>query len=411
LSGDVDIVIVGAGAAGVGAARKLARSGVSAHVLEASGRIGGRAWTHEIAGLSLDLGCGWLHSADRNAWVDVARDAHLAVDQSKAAWGAQFRNLGFSADEQAEAWRAFEAWTQRLARTPPPTDRAADALDSAERWNDHIRAIAGYISGAKLQHLSAADYVAYDDASSEDNWRVRTGYGGLIAQSFPRDVRLSLATPVESLVLEGRGVRASTRAGDIRAKAVILTVSTAVLAGDTIKLPAELDPWREAARKLPLGLNEKLFLEINGASPFEAETHVTGNPRDALTASYYIRPFGWPVIECYFGAERARLLCESGIAAGFNFAVDQLAQLFGAEVRRVLRPLIGSNWTRMPRIGGAYSYALPGSVGARAMLACPFDDRVYFAGEATNSRDFSTAHGAHDSGLRAATEAIAALAR
>jgi monoamine oxidase len=410
LRGDVDIVIVGGGAAGIGAARKLVDSGLRAHVLEASPRLGGRAWTHEIAGLPLDLGCGWLHSADRNAWVRIARASHIAVDETKAAWGAQFRNLGFSAEEQADAWRAFEAWTQRLRRTPPPSDRAADALDPAEPWNDHIRAIAGYISGAKLELLSAADYAAYDEASSEDNWRVRTGYGNLVAQSFPRAAGLSLAMPASSLALEGRGVKVTTRAGDIDARAAILTVSTAVLAGDTIQLPVSLDPWREAARKLPLGLNEKLFLEITGASPFENETHVTGNPRDALTASYYIRPLGWPVIECFFGGERARLLCEDGLAAGFDFAIGQLAQLFGAEVRRLLRPLTASNWTRMPRIGGAYSYALPGSVGARQMLACPFEDRIFFAGEATSSGDFSTAHGAHDSGVRAATEAMAALA-
>lgn len=411
MSGDIDIAIVGGGAAGVGAARRFAGSNLRVHVFEASARLGGRAWTHEIAGLPLDLGCGWLHSANRNGWVQVARDARINIDETKAAWGAQFRNLGFSAEEQADAWRAFDAWTQRLSQSPPASDRAADALDPAEPWNDHIRAIAGYISGAKLERLSAADYAAYDEASSEDNWRVRTGYGALVAQGFPRDVGLSLATPVESLALDARGVRVSTRAGEFRARAVILTVSTAVLAGDTIKLPAELAPWRDAARKLPLGLNEKLFLEITAPSTFEAETHVTGDPRDALTASYYIRPFGWPVIECFFGGERARLLCEEGLAAGFDFAIGQLARLFGADVRRALRPLAGSNWMRMPRIGGAYSYALPGGVGARRMLACPYENRVFFAGEATSTGDFSTAHGAHDSGVRAATEALAALAR
>jgi monoamine oxidase len=104
------------------------------------------------------------------------------------------------------------------------------------------------------------------------------------------------------------------------------------------------------------------------------------------------------------------LLCEAGLASGFEFAIEQLAGLFGGDIRAHLRPLAGSNWTRTTYIGGAYSYALPGQVDARRQLAQPFDKRVFFAGEATNPVDFSTAHGAHDSGVRAATEAIAALA-
>jgi len=409
LSADVDIVIVGGGAAGVGAARRLAGSGLSTILLEASSRLGGRAFTQEVRGLDLDVGCGWLHSADRNAWAQIATATGIPIEQSRAAWGAQYRNLGFTLEEQAAAWKAFEAWTLRLAQSPPASDRAADALDPAGEWNAHIRAIVSFISGATLERLSAADYVAYDESSSEHNWRLRSGYGALIARSFPRGVSLGLGTPVESLVLDAQGVSIATPTGEIRARAAIFTVSTTVLAGETIRLPNELDPWREAARRLPLGLNEKLFLEIAGAAPFEAETHVTGNPRDALTASYYIRPFGLPVIECFFGGERARLLAEEGVAAGFAYALDQLSSLFGSGIRSLLRPLAGSSWTRMARVGGAYSYALPGHVSARNRLAQPFERRIYFAGEATSPGDFSTAHGAHDSGIRAANEAIADL--
>lgn len=411
MSTEVDIVIVGGGAAGVGAARQLAHSGLSTLLLEAGARLGGRAFTQELHGMDLDLGCGWLHSADRNSWATIAKSAGIPLDQSRAAWGVQYRNLGFPPAEQAAAWQAFESWTQRLAHSPPASDCAADALVPGDEWNAHIRAIVSYISGATLERLSAADYVAYDETSSENNWRLRTGYGALVARSFPHQVALGLATPVESLALEGPGVSIATVSGNIRARAAILTVSTAVLAGDTIKLPAELAPWREAAASLPLGLNEKLFLEIVGVSPFEAETHVTGNPRDPRTASYYIRPFGRPVIECYFGGERARLLCEKGIAVGFDFAIGQLVNLFGANVRSCLRPLIASGWTRMTRVGGAYSYALPGRVSARKRLAQPFEACVFFAGEATNSSDFSTAHGAYDSGVRAASEAVVALTR
>jgi monoamine oxidase len=105
------------------------------------------------------------------------------------------------------------------------------------------------------------------------------------------------------------------------------------------------------------------------------------------------------------------MLAESGPVAGFAHAADQLAALFGADVRRMLHPLAASSWSRMEYVGGAYSYALPGHSVARGELARSFDQRLFFAGEATQRNDFSTAHGAYQSGTRAAEEVIAALKR
>jgi monoamine oxidase len=150
-----------------------------------------------------------------------------------------------------------------------------------------------------------------------------------------------------------------------------------------------------------------IFLEIVGESSFAPETRVIGNPRDRRTGVYHIRPFGWPVIECFMGDEGARMVEEMGPAAGFAHAADELVGLFGSSVRRNLHPLVASNWGRMTFAGGAYSHALPGHAAARKNLALPFEQRLFFAGEATHTDDFSTAHGAYDSGLRAAEEAIA----
>lgn len=405
---NADVVIIGGGAAGIGAARRLEGSGLSTLLLEAGSRLGGRAWTHEIAGLHIDLGCGWFHSADRNAWTGIAEAARVPIDRSPAQWGVQYRDLGFSKAEQADAKRAFATWLRQLEGSPPPSDCAADALTPGGEWNNYIRTIAGFISGGNLEQLSVADYLAYDEASSENNWRTSAGLGSLVARSLPAKVPARLATPVESVALTPEGVALRTPAGEIRARAALLTVSTAVLAGEFLKLPPHLAPWREAAGKLPLGHNEKLFFRVDGG-PFEKETQLLGNPRAARTASFYIRPMGMPVIECFFGGESARFVQESGPAAGFDFAMEQLCALFGSAIRGSLRPLTASNWGQMQHIGGAYSYALPGRASARQALARPFENRLFFAGEATSAGDFSTVHGAHDSGVRAADEAIAAL--
>ena len=157
MSAERDVVVVGAGAAGVGAMRRLAASPLSSMLIEAMGRVGGRAWTSDVAGMRLDLGCGWLHSADRNPWTRIAEAIGYAVDCRTPAWGKQYRDLGFSQAEQAAANQAFAAWEQRIATAPPASDCAADALEPDGEWNAYLQAMSEpYPAGARqLQPVEA----------------------------------------------------------------------------------------------------------------------------------------------------------------------------------------------------------------------------------------------------------------
>jgi monoamine oxidase len=229
-----------------------------------------------------------------------------------------------------------------MMKTPPASDCAADALEPDGEWNACLQAMSGFLTGTSLERISVADYIAYDAASTGCNWRPPAGYGSLVAASLPRPIDLRLSTPVQSIELDSRAVVLATPVGAVRARAAILTVSTTVLAGGTIMLPLGLDPWRHAAASVPLGRNEKLFLEIAGDSPFAPETRVLGNPRDRGTGVYYIRPFGWPVIEYFLGDQGARMVEEMGPAASFAHAIDQLVVLFGSAVSRSLHPLVAS---------------------------------------------------------------------
>ncbi len=403
----IDVAIVGAGAAGVGAARRLAAAGLSVLVIEASDRVGGRAWTHDIDGMPLDLGCGWLHSGDRNPWTRIAEGTGFAVDRRDPVWGKQWRDIGFPPADRAAAQDAFERWEARLADDPPAGDVAALALEPGERWNAWLDAVSGFRNGAPLARLSAADYLAYEGAASDANWRVVEGYGRLVAASLP-PVALRLGTPVRGIAI-GRTVELDTHAGTIAARAAIVTVSTTVLAGDAIALPSSCDQTRHAAACLPLGLADKIFLAIEDPAMFEAETGLVGDPHDASTASFYIRPLGRPVIEAFVGGAGAHALERDGAAAAFASAVGQLAALLGSRARAAVRPLVATSWGRMDAIGGSYSHALPGHAGRRATLAAPVGERLFFAGEATHPTDFSTAHGAFESGERAAAEVLASL--
>ena len=160
---------------------------------------------------------------------------------------------------------------------------------------------------------------------------------------------------------------------------------------------------------LPLGRDEKLFLEVVGSSVFEPETHVIGDPRDPRTGTYYIRPFGRPVIESFFGGEGALGLEEQGPWRALHTPSTSSRRCSARMSGACFGPLAASNWSRMEHIGGAYSYALPGQAAARNALARPFDQRLFFAGEATHRHDFTTAHGAYQSGVRAADEVLSVL--
>ena len=404
MTGDVDVVVVGAGAAGVSAARRIAGAGRTVLLVEAGQRIGGRAHSETLAGMPLDLGCGWLHSADRNPLVGLAEGLGLTIDRSPSAWERQYRDLGFPPADRQAAGAAFDAWHQRLEDDPPASDRAADALEPGHRWNGYIEALSGYINGTGVGDLSAADYLAYDRAASETNWRVREGYGTAIAALLP-PVPVRLGTPVTAIDLRGRRATVETRDGTIAAGAVILTVSTAMLASGGIAVTPAIDDHRHAASRLPLGLADKLFLQLDGDHGLEAETHLLGRPAGPCTGSYYIMPFGRPVIEGFFGGSCAEALEDAGLDGAFAFAADELAALLGSAIRPRLRLLAGSRWRRTDHIGGSYSHALPGGAPCRATLARPAGDRLFFAGEATHATDFSTAHGAWESGARAADEA------
>lgn len=399
MSGDVDVVVVGAGAAGIAAARRLGDAGLSLIVLEAGDRIGGRAWTIRHDGLPIDLGCGWLHSADRNPWTALAPALGFTVDRTLPPWGRQFRDLGFPAADQEAAHAAFASFEQRLRQAPAGTDRAADWLDEGGPWNPYLEAVSSYINGTDLETLSIRDYLAFADADSGRNWRIIEGYGALIARAAS-GLPISLGVPVTAIEAEQSKLAIVTGSGTIRAGAAIITVSTDVLAAGLIKLPAALADRIEAASRLPLGLADKVSFAIDRPDELEPDTQVLGNPHEAKTGSYHLRPFGRPLIEGFICGAAAREL-ETGEDM-VAFAEDELAGLFGAGIRRGLKPIAQTRWARSPFIRGSYSHALPGCAEARAILAKPWDERIFFAGEACSTRDFSTAHGAYQTGLDAA---------
>jgi monoamine oxidase len=403
----LDVAIVGAGAAGVAAGRHLAASGLDVLLIEATDRIGGRAHTAFHDGLHFDLGCGWLHSADRNGWATLAPQLGFHIDRTTPPWGVQFRDLGFSTGDQQAARAAFARFEQRLREALPGSDRASDLLDPGDRWTPYLEALSTYINGTELEQLSIRDYLAYADAETGVNWRVFEGYGCLIAAAA-KDVPVALNTVITGIDASGHEVRLTSPSGEIEAKRVIVTVPTDVLASGAIRLPPRAADHVDAAAALPLGLADKIIFKLSDCDGFEPDTQVLGDPSVKRTATYHLRPFGRPLIEGFVGGETARELEADGDAFA-AFASDELARLFGSGIRSRLEPIAQSRWGRQPFARGSYSHALPGHADARAILAGDVDGRLFFAGEACSTQDFSTAHGALQTGLAAARAVLNSL--
>jgi monoamine oxidase len=396
--GVIQLAIVGGGAAGIGAALAAKRRGIDALLIEASDRLGGRARTIDWQGHKLDLGCGWLHSAERNSLRVEAEWRGVEIDRTKASWLEQYRDLGFAPEEQAEAWQAFEALEERLRESPPLSDRASDALEPGNRWNAWLDAISGYINGAQLNAVSVADYLAYDNSASASNWRLPAGYGSLVA-ALGAEVEHRLACPVTAIGRTREAVQVETAEGMIAAEKVIVALPTATLG--KIRFDPPIADAIEAAADLPLGLADKLFLSVEGAEEFPHNAHLIGNSQSAETASYMIRPMGMPVVEAFFGGDGARAIERLKKDDAFAFAIDELAALLGSGIRARLKQIVRSCWAEEPWIGGSYSHARPGKAVARVKLAEAGGERIAFAGEACSPSDFSTAHGAFDSGAAA----------
>jgi monoamine oxidase len=407
-SSDTEVVVVGGGAAGIAACRRLKDADIDCLLIEARARLGGRAWTiGDDPRSPIDLGCGWLHSADRNPWRKIAEAQGRSIDKTPPPWARSSAPIGFPLADQAAYLDAREKFYARVvAMAEAEQDApAATLLDPNGRWNDLIGATGTYVSGAELERVSVRDLGRYDDSGV--NWRVVEGYGTVIA-AHGAGLPVALGRPVRRIDWSGRRLRVETADGSIAADAAIVTLPSALLAEEKVVFTPGLPSKTEAAAGLPLGLADKLFLSLSDAGEFEKDSRLFGRTDRRGTATYHVRPFGRPQIEAYFAATLAAELETAGEDAFLDFAVAELVGLLGGDFARRIKPLDLHRWGIDPLARGSYSYALPGKADCRTVLAAPVDDRLFFAGEACSTNDYSTAHGAYLTGVAAADQAIAA---
>jgi monoamine oxidase len=424
---DVDVVVIGAGLAGLGAAHRLRELGTSAIVLEASGRIGGRAWTEHPAALGgtwFDMGAVWLHAAADNPLAAIAESAgETLLDSDVLRRERTFIGTRLATPAElidcSHAWPRFEAAADRLLHAMPDTslDHVARHLPddpwalTVESWEGPV------ICTADADRLSLRDWRR--NGLTGRNLQIEGGIGAFVQRRLGEGLTIRLNTPATRIGWAGPGGRVAveTAQGTIEAGACIVTVSTGVLAAGTIAfdplLPAAV---QDSVHALPLGLAMKVALRATLADRLDLPAHCTVDRQVTRSGEpimiFQCWPFGHDHVQGWVGGATAWELARAGDAAAVDFALGELRRLFGGRVDRLFvgGGSVVTHWESDPRVRGAYSYAVPGHADARRHLAAPLaDGRLIFAGEACHDGLAGTLAGAWISGRDAGATASRAL--
>ena len=403
----VDAVVVGAGAAGIAAARHLRAGKARVTVFEASARVGGRCVTDTASlGLPFDLGAHWIREPGSNPLVGAVAGA--GFDVYRAPLGQTMR-IG-RRDARAAELEAFLSLLVRSRRAIEEAGRKRDVAaasvlpDNLGAWRQTIEfALGPYVCGKPLTGVSAEDLA---HASTRDIAAFcRQGYGALLA-SLAAGVHVELSDPVTKLVWDRHGVDVYTAKGHLRAYTAIVTGSTNVLGKLEFK-PALPSRYLEAWDNLALGSYDHVGLIMPG-NPLglQRDDLVFEQATGERTAALLANVSGTDLHVVELAGETGRELSAQGEAAMVEFARDWLAGLFGNSVKDAITRSRATRWNQEPWVLGAMSAAKPGNADARRLLMRPIGRRIWFAGEAVHESKWGTVAGAWEAGERAAHAAL-----
>lgn len=406
-AGDLDVAIIGAGAAGTAAARRLAGTRARIAVIEASGQVGGRCFTDTSTfGVPFDRGAHWLHVPELNPVTPLATksgfDIYPAPPGQRVRIGRRYTRTGEMEDYLTSLVRANRAIGE-AARGRQDVSCAQALPKDLGDWQPTIEFVLGPFGCAKdLTEVSALDFAR--SLERDNDMFCREGLGALIAK-LADGLPVQLSNPVSRIDWSERNrIEIKTAKGYLFTRTVIVTVSTSVLMSDKLRFEPELPRrYLDAIEKLRLGSYDHIALELPG-NPLglQPDELVFEKAESARTAAILANISGTALctieVAGKFGAE----LAASGEPAMVSFALDWLTGLYGADIRKAVKRTSATRWNHEPWALGAFSAAPPGGQWARAALAEPVRDRIFFAGEATHETLWGTVGGAWASGERAA---------
>jgi monoamine oxidase len=406
-SGNVDVIIIGAGAAGIAAARRLAAAGRRFALLEAGGEVGGRCITdNKTFGIPYDRGAHWIYLADNSPIAKLAAqtgfDLYLAPPGQRMRIGRRYAREGEMEDFLASLVRANTAIADAARRGDVACAQVLPK-DLGE-WRPTIDFVLGaYGCGKDLADVSTIDL--FRSVEHDSGAFCRQGLGALLAKLAPMEAT-QLATPVTRIDWGRSIVEVETPKGQFRAPALIVTVSTNVLVSGKIKFDLPKRHF-DAASKLKLGSHERVAVQLIG-NPLglRADELVFEKSENRQTAAIFGNVYGSAVCMVDVAGNFGRELAGKGQAAMVDFAISWLAGLYGADIKSSVKRVHATRWDQEPWVLGAASVAAPGGQSSRKVMMEPVRDRIFFAGEAVHETLWGTLGGAWESGERAADAAL-----
>ncbi|MEM7074628.1 MAG: NAD(P)/FAD-dependent oxidoreductase [Pseudomonadota bacterium] len=411
MSSETEVIIIGAGSAGLSAAKELSRLGISHQVVEGSHRIGGRAYSEEIApGEWFDLGCSWLVGGPDNPFTAIASElgVDLSTQNRERFW---LPNLRFYRDGVRLDQAQFQACVQYFkASYSAISDVARQGRDVALSDVIDMEDISAppFLTGIATSWGRDVDEVSTTDNESSEGdlaYQAYKGYGSLIA-AWGRDVPVALNTRVNRIDWSQGTVRVETSRGNLRGKSVLLTVSTGVMGAHDIAFHPRLPDWKEEAiYNLPMGTENKIGVHFDSdVFGQDGRAFYTTWTSDGDAAKVDASMMGLNTATVFVGGRLGVWLEKQGPGALNAFAIDRLADIFGSAIRDRVARCIPTAWESEPWTRGSWACARPGHAHRRADLTRSVDARLFFAGEATHIGGQGTCHGAYLSGQRAARE-------
>jgi monoamine oxidase len=429
MSAPPEVLIIGAGVAGLTAARDLTAAGARVLVLEARDRLGGRVLTHHTPDGPVELGAEFVHGAVEET-LSVAREAALPLRESDRGaprvTGANREAASReTADETADIFSAMDVVLAHASADGPDESfqHLVERVDAAPEIKARCLAlVTGYHAAdpARISVRSLLKNTAADERPGANRqFRFVGGYDGLVAAIFQRidpglgDVRLDTVVTAVSWGHRRAVVRTST-GQEFAAPQLIVTVPLGVLKAGAIEFSPRLADQEDAVGRLEMGDAERVSLCLASDAWVAHDRFppggflMTGDP--PFPVWWISRPPPFPVVTGWSGGRNARALGQLSGAARVDAAVAALAAALGADAGRLRQDLRGGfshDWLADPFARGAYSYAGVGGSEAGTELAVPIDGTLFFAGEATESDGQNgTVHGAIASGRRAAKQAL-----